>query len=174
MAIALKEGTLLFRAKWTAKEVYVHTRAFGPVAGARYVVERIERLQRRSRHTWASAEGPVPDALRTTVVYGDMDLRVCEDSPVVRFAAGDENALRDVIPLARTVVFAGSVPVHLKDHLQSCATYGVRVVYAYGPPTLRDRLRGHRLLVSRSDEAVFRADPARVMDVCALTEGARP
>lgn len=173
MAITLKEGTLLFRAKWTAKEVYVHTRSFGPGAGARYVVERIERL-RASAQTWEAVQGRVPEDLKATVVFGDMDVRVCQDAPVVRFPATDEDGLRDVTPLARTVVFAGTVPGHIKDHLQSCATYGVRVIYTYGPPTWRDRLRGHDLLVSRSDEAIFRAEATRVLDLCALTGGAQP
>jgi len=127
----MRQGTVLFRAKWTAKEIYIHTRAFGIAAGARYAVTRLRELERRSAKPWDDAASVAPGLEATVLIGPDLQAVMAWGAPVLQ-AGRDSRAAATLIPLARTVVFAGwALPPNVPALLRSCQSYGVTVCYVY-------------------------------------------
>lgn len=164
----ITQGTPLFRAKWTAKEVYIHVRAFGYLAGVRYVGMRLREVQQRGAKPWRDG-GPVSAGMDATLLIGagpdelvgaGLDA-LAWDRPVLK-ADADPRGAATFIPLARTVVFAGSpLPQNVRALLQACRTYRVSVVYVYGPTIAwRDR-RAHNQVLRQSQTAVYASGGGR-------------
>lgn len=145
----MSQGTLLFRAKWTAKEVYIHTHAFGFAAGTRYAMMRLRELQQRRSKPWISG-GPVPPGMDATLLLAPgLEGLMPWGAPVLE-AGSNPRSAADLIPLVRTVVFSGrALPPNAKALLKSCRAYSVTVVYIYDSHIpWRNRIAHVRLLSS--------------------------
>lgn len=145
----MSQGTVLFRAKWTAKEVYIHAHAFGYAAGTRYAMMRLREIQRRRSKPWISG-GPVPSGMDATLLLSpDLEDFMPWGAPVLQ-PGSNPRSTAVLIPLVRTVVFSGrALPPNVKALLNSCRANSVTVVYVYySDIPWRHRIAHGRLLSS--------------------------